>query len=56
MDFDLIDPKKYRQLFLDEQGLESTQGTTQTLHPPKKFGPLINGGVQSRSAPIWNPF
>ncbi|HIG57370.1 MAG TPA: hypothetical protein EYG11_00545 [Candidatus Latescibacteria bacterium] len=55
MDFDLIDPKKYRQLFLDEQGLESTQGTTQTLHPPKKFGPLINGGVQSRSAPIWNP-
>jgi hypothetical protein len=24
MDFDLIDPKKYRQLFLDEQGLEST--------------------------------
>ena len=29
--------------------------TTRSLHPPEKFGPLINGGVQSRSAPIWNP-
>ena len=55
MALDLIDPKQHRQLFLDEHHLESTQGTTQTLHPPKKFGPLINGGVQSRSAPIWNP-
>lgn len=51
---DLIDPKKYRQLFLDDHGLILNQTTTRTLHPPQKFGPLINGGVQSRSAPIWN--
>ncbi|MDP6700768.1 MAG: hypothetical protein QGH25_14045 [Candidatus Latescibacteria bacterium] len=52
---DLIDPKKHRQLFLDDHGLILNQTTTRTLHPPQKFGPLINGGVQSRSAPIWNP-
>ena len=52
---DLIDPKQYRKLFLDDGDLVATQGTTRTLHPPKKFGPLIKGGVQSRSAPIWNP-
>ena len=52
---DLIDPKKYRQLFLDDHGLILNQTTTRTLHPPQKFGPLISGGVQSRSAPIWNP-
>ena len=52
---DLIDPKKPRQLFLDDHGLILNQTTTRTLHPPQKFGPLISGGVQSRSAPIWNP-
>ena len=52
---DLIDPKKHRQLFLDDHGLILNQTTTRTLHPPQKFGPLISGGVQSRSAPIWNP-
>ena len=52
---DFIDPKKHRQLFLDDHGLILNQTTTRTLHPPQKFGPLISGGVQSRSAPIWNP-
>ena len=55
MALDLIDPKTHRKLFLDDGDLASTQGITRTMHPPKKFGPLINGGVQSRSAPIWNP-
>lgn len=55
MTHDLIDPKRYHQLFLDDAGLILTQDTTRSLHPPEKFGPLINGGVQSRSAPIWNP-
>ena len=52
---DLIDPKKHRQLFLDDHGLILNQTTTRTLHPPQKFGPLISGGVQSRSATLWNP-
>ena len=55
MSTDLIDPKKHRQLFLDSRALVSEQGTTRTLHPPKRCGPLITGGIQSRSAPLWNP-
>lgn len=51
----LIDPKKHRQLFLDSRALVAEQGTTRTLHSPKKCGPLITGGIQSRSAPLWNP-
>lgn len=51
----LIDPKKHRQLFLDSRALVAEQGTTRTLHPPKRCGPLITGGIQSRSAPLWNP-
>ena len=55
MSTDLIDPKKHRQLFLDSRALVSEQGTTRTLHPLQKCGPCITGGVQSRSAPLWNP-
>ena len=55
MSTDLIDPQKHHQLFLDSRALVSEQGTTRTLHPPKKCGPLITGGIQSRSAPLWNP-
>ena len=55
MSTDLIDPQKHHQLFLDSRALISEQGTTRTLHPPKKCGPLITGGIQSRSAPLWNP-
>lgn len=51
----LIDPKKHRQLFLDSRALVAEQGTTRTLHPPQRCGPLITGGIQSRSAPLWNP-
>lgn len=51
----LIDPKKHRQLFLDSRALVAEQGTIRTLHPPKRCGPLITGGIQSRSAPLWNP-
>ena len=55
MSTDLIDPQKHHQLFLDSRALVSEQGTTRTLHPPQKCGPLITGGIQSRSAPLWNP-
>ena len=51
----LIDPKKHHQLFLDSRALVSEQGTTRTLHPPQRCGPLITGGIQSRSALLWNP-
>ena len=51
----LINPQKHRQLFLDSRALVSEQGTTRTLHPPKRCGPCITGGIQSRSAPLWNP-
>ena len=52
---DLIDPKTHRKLFLDDRDLLSAEGTTRALHPPQKCGPMITGGVQSRSAPLWNP-
>ena len=54
MDLRLINPRKYRQLFLDDGAIESQKGTRRTLHPPKKCGPLIKGGYQSRTAPQWN--
>ena len=52
---ELIDPKQHRQLFLDDGAVESKKGVKQTVHPPKKWGPLIRGGVQSRNSPQWNP-
>lgn len=55
MPLSLIDPKQYRQLFIDSYAIESMQGITRTVHQPKKVGPMINGGIQSRSAPQWNP-
>ena len=60
MSLTLIDPKKHRQLFLDDYAIEKRIGVKQTVHPPKKFGPVIrsdqsHGTVQSRSAPQWNP-
>ena len=51
----MIDPKKHHQLFLDDGAVESSERVTIRLHKPKKFGPLIRGGVQSRNAPQWNP-
>jgi len=51
----MIDPKKHHQLFLDDGAVESTERITRRLHQPKKFGPLIPGGVQSRNSPQWNP-
>ena len=54
MPLDMIDPKEYRQLFLDDHAVEEMKGTTRTLHSPKKWGPLINGGVQTRICPQWN--
>ena len=55
MPLDMINPKKYRQLFLDDFAVESMTGTTRTLHSPKKWGPVLHGGgIQSRSCPQWN--
>ena len=55
MSLEMIDPKTHHQLFVDDYAIESTSGTSRTLHSPKKWGPLINGGgVQSRSNPQWN--
>ena len=55
MSLEMIDPKTYHQLFVDDYVIETTSGTSRTLHSPKKWGPLINGGgVQSRSNPQWN--
>ena len=38
MSLDMINPKKYRQLFLDDFAVESMKSTTRTLHSPKKWG------------------
>ena len=38
MPLDMIEPKKYRQLFLDDGAVESMKSVTRTLHSPKKWG------------------
>ena len=61
MSLELIDPKKYRQLFIDDYAIENKTGVKQTLHPPEKCGPVIRpdrsrgqSSIQSRTAPQWN--
>ena len=54
MNNEMIDPKKYRQLFVDNVSTESITGAKRTLHSPKKWGPVITGGIQSRTCPQWN--
>ncbi len=61
MSHDLIDPKQNRQLFLDDYAIQKKVGVKQTVHPPRKCGPLIRpdracgqSGIQSRSTPQWN--
>ena len=41
MALDLIDPKKYRQLFLDDFAVENMTGVYRTLHQPEKVGPAV---------------
>ncbi len=50
----MIDPRKHRQLFIDDFAIETETRTTRTLHSPKKWGPVITGGIQSRTCPQWN--
>ena len=54
MNFELINPKEYKQLFLDDHVIESMQGIKKTLHQPRKCGPVIKSGYQSRISPQWN--
>ena len=61
MSVTLIDPKKHRQLFLDDYAVEEKIGVKQTVHRPRKCGPIIRPdrsrgqtALQSRSAPQWN--
>ena len=51
----MLEPKRFHQLFLDDGAIESSERITRRLHRPKKCGPLIPGGVQSRNSPQWNP-
>ncbi len=58
---ELIDPKKYHQLFLDDGAVDSKIGVRQQLHQPEKCGPVVmpdlargESGLQSRVAPQWN--
>lgn len=55
MSLELIDPKTHRQLFLDDHAVESKEGVRRVLHKPELCGPMIRGGVQSRTPPLWNP-
>jgi hypothetical protein len=54
MSNDLIDPKRFHQLFVDDFAVDSITGATRTLHSPRKWGPVITGGIQSRTCPQWN--
>ncbi|MBT3344971.1 MAG: hypothetical protein HN712_11805 [Gemmatimonadetes bacterium] len=51
----MIDPKKNRQLLIDDGAIETADGVRRVLHEPIKCGPMIRGGVQSRTPPMWNP-
>ena len=51
----MLQPKRFHQLFLDDGAIHSSERITRRLHQPKKCGPLITGGVQSRNSPQWNP-
>lgn len=54
MDFELINPKEHKQLFLDNHVIESMKGVKKSLHQPQKWGPVIKSGYQSRISPQWN--
>ena len=41
----MIHLEKYRQPFLDDGAVENIKGATRTLHSPKKWGPIITGGI-----------
>eukprot|EP01045_Picozoa_sp_COSAG04_P028045 COSAG04_NODE_4253_length_2205_cov_0.983856_2_plen_278_part_00 len=56
----LLEPVRYRQLFLDDHGIESWDGCTKALHQPELCGPCIgphegHSTPQSRNAPCYNP-
>ena len=62
MGLSLIDPKKNRQLFLDDYAVERKIGVKQTLHPLQNCGPVITPdrsrgetAIQTSSSPQWNP-
>ena len=58
----LLDAARYKQLFLDDHAIESTQGVVRRLHQPERQGPVLKPDrsrdqtlVQSASVPQWNP-
>ncbi len=57
----LIEPKKHRQLFLDDHVVWRTHGIQRSLHQPERCGPVIRAdqyrgetNVASLSVPQWN--
>ncbi len=58
----ILHPAERKQLFLDDQAVHSRSGVTRRLGCLEKLGPVLRPdrsrgqtGLQSRSAPIWNP-
>ena len=58
----LLTPAEHRQLFLDDHAIHSMSGVTRRLGRLEKLGPVLRPdrsrgqtGLQSRSAPLWNP-
>ena len=58
----MIDPRRHRQLFLDDGAVESMSGLRRILHQPINSTPVIiparsrgERAVQSASVPQWNP-
>ena len=57
----LIDPKKHRQLFLDDHVVWRTHGIRRSLHQPERCGPVVQPdpglgetSAASFTAPQWN--
>lgn len=58
---EMINPGMYRQLFLDDHAVESSEGVIRRLHQPKRLGPVIKPDrsrnetlIQTSSSPQWN--
>ena len=62
INFNLIEPLSFKQLFLDDHSIERIKGLNRVLKRPTKQGYIIQPNrskgqtlVQSNNKPIWNP-
>ena len=60
VDGDFRVPKRQRQLFLDDHGIDNVENLGRTMHQPEKRGAVLRSPdptktIQTRAAPHWDP-